>query len=87
RAPAVWKLQARRRLVSENRVTQRVEWAIELSRPNGSSAGRNLYSSVIPAHASPDTQRALALAAASINADLVIGWLNSERERVLALTR
>ena len=84
---AVWKLQARKRSISEGRSTQQVQWAIELFRPNGSSAGRTLYSSVVPVTASAETVRALTDAAASINADVVIDWLSSERERVLALRR
>ena len=66
---------------------QQVDWAIELSRPNGSSAGRTLYSSIMPAAASVETRRALTQVAASLNADVVIDWLDSERQRVLALRR
>ena len=54
---------------------------IELSRPNGSSAGRTLYSSIMPAAASVETRRALTQVAASLNADVVIDWLGSERPR------
>lgn len=84
---SVWRLQARRRTASAAAGSRQVEWAIELSRPNGSSAGRTLYSSVVPAAASAETGRALTQLAASINADVVVDWLGSERERVLALRR
>ncbi len=83
----VWRLQARRRMTAAETGSRQVEWAIELSRPNGSSAGRTLYSSVVPAAASAETARALTQVAASINADVVVDWLGSERERVLALRR
>jgi outer membrane protein TolC len=82
-----WRLQARRRVTAAAAGSQQVEWAIELARPNGSSAGRTLYSSVMPAAASAETRRALTQVAASLNADVVIEWLGSERERVLALRR
>ncbi len=82
-----WQLQARRRVTGAAAGSQQVEWAIELARPNGSSAGRTLYSSVMPAAASAETRRALTQVAASLNADVVIDWLGSERERVLALKR
>jgi outer membrane protein TolC len=82
-----WRLQARRRMTAAAAGSQEVEWAIELARPNGSSAGRTLYSSVVPAAASAETRRALTQVAASLNADVVIDWLGSERERVLALRR
>ena len=84
---AVWRLHARRHSAPASQSTQQMEWAIELFRPNGSSAGRTLYSSVMPAAASADTRRALTQAAASINADVVIDWLDSERQRTLALHR
>jgi outer membrane protein TolC len=84
---AVWRLHARRRASQTGQATQQVEWAIELFRPNGSSAGRTLYSSLMPAAASADTRRALTQAAASINADVVIEWLDAERQRTLALQR
>jgi hypothetical protein len=83
----VWRLQAQRRSVAAGPGTQQVEWAIELFRPNGTSAGRTLYSSRLPLSASADTRRALTQAAASINADVVIDWLDSERQRTLALQR
>ena len=82
-----WRLQARHRVTAAAAGSQQVEWAIELARPNGSSAGRTLYSSVVPAAASAETRRALTQVAASLNADVVIDWLGSERERVLALRR
>ena len=84
---AVWRLHARRHSAPASQSTQQMEWAIELFRPNGSSAGRTLYSSVVPVAASADTRRALTQAAASINADVVIDWLDSERQRTLALQR
>jgi outer membrane protein TolC len=82
-----WRLHAKRQVAPAGAGSQQIEWAIELSRPNGSSAGRTRYSSVMPAAASAGTQRALTQVAASINADVVIDWLGSERERVLALRR
>ena len=83
----VWRLQARQRTTTAESGSRQVEWAIELSRPNGSSAGRTLYSSVLPFPASAETGRALTQVAASINADVVVDWLGPERERVLALRR
>jgi len=83
----VWRLQARQRTTTAESGSRQVEWAIELSRPNGSSAGRTLYSSVVPFPASAETGRALTQVAASINADVVVDWLGPERERVLALRR
>jgi len=84
---AVWRLHATRRTAPAGQSTQRLEWAIELFRPNGSSAGRTLYSNLMPQSASIDTARAVTQAAASINADVVIDWLDSERQRTLALQR
>ena len=82
-----WRLLARRRVAASGAGAQQVDWVIELSRPNGSSAGRTLYSSIMPAAASVETRRALTQVAASLNADVVIDWLDSERQRVLALRR
>jgi len=80
-----WRLHASQQVAPAGAGSQQIEWAIELSRPNGSSAGRTLYSSLMPAAASANTRRALTQVAASINADVVIDWLDSERQRVLAL--
>jgi outer membrane protein TolC len=83
----VWRLEIRRDIAPSGESARQLSWAIELLRPNGSSAGRTLYSSVMPRSASADSRRAITGAAASINADVVTEWLEAERERSLALRR
>ncbi len=82
-----WRLDVRREDALRGESTRESTWTIELSRPNGSRVGQTRYSNVVPRAASAESRRALTEAAASINADVVGEWLESERERSLALRR
>ena len=83
----VWRLEVRREVAPSGEAARESTWTIELTRPNGSRVGQTRYSNVAPRTASAESRRALTEAAASINADVVSEWLESERERSLALRR